>query len=185
VRDVEGYFFLHRPLWHLIGTGVLERHPRLQVVFTELGASWAPRVLAHMDHGWEKNRANHRAFLRHKPSIYYRMQCWIGATAMTRTEVAARIDIGIQRLMWGTDHPHQNGGWGERTALLQATFGEAGVQEQEARLMLGENAARLYNFDVDKLIALVERVGPQVKEILTHPGSPYQGHADIDRPGAY
>ena len=39
---IELAWFAHRPVWHLIFGGVLDRHPRLRVVLTEQGLAWVP-----------------------------------------------------------------------------------------------------------------------------------------------
>ena len=39
---VELPWFSHRPLWHLIFGGVLERFPNLKVALTEQGVAWLP-----------------------------------------------------------------------------------------------------------------------------------------------
>ena len=39
---IELAWFAHRPVWHLIFGGVLERHPTLRVVLTEQGMAWMP-----------------------------------------------------------------------------------------------------------------------------------------------
>ena len=45
---------------------------------------------------------------------------------------------------------------------LRHTF--AGIDPREVRMMLGENAARLYGFDLDKLAACAAKVGPTPAE---------------------
>ena len=42
----------------------------------------------------------------------------------------------------------------------------ADVPEDEARLILGENAVRLYGLDRDALVGIAEQIGPQPSEIL-------------------
>ena len=46
---------------------------------------------------------------------------------------------------------------------LRHTFND--IDESDTRKMLGENAARLYDFDLEKLAPLVEKSGPTVTEI--------------------
>ena len=46
---IEIPWFSHRPAWHLIFGGVLERHPNLQVALTEQGLAWIPRGLETLD----------------------------------------------------------------------------------------------------------------------------------------
>ena len=58
---VELPWFAHRPVWHLIFGGVLERHPALRLALTEQGVAWLPRGIetldwfyARMTHGGER-----------------------------------------------------------------------------------------------------------------------------------
>ncbi|MEP1594500.1 MAG: hypothetical protein ABJK20_08010, partial [Halieaceae bacterium] len=48
---------------------------------------------------------------------------------------------------------------------LQLTF--PGLPDSERRLILGENAARLYDFDLEKLKPLAAEVGPTPAQIET------------------
>src|SRR3712207_9293504 len=43
-------WWAHRALWHLIYSGVMERHPSLQFVFTEQGTAWLPEELTRLDY---------------------------------------------------------------------------------------------------------------------------------------
>jgi hypothetical protein len=47
---LEVTWWAHRTLWHLIYSGVMERHPTLQFVFTEQGTAWIPEELAQLDY---------------------------------------------------------------------------------------------------------------------------------------
>jgi hypothetical protein len=42
----------------------------------------------------------------------------------------------------------------------------AGVPEPEVRAMLGENAAEVYGFDLQRLAPLAQRIGPRVDEVM-------------------
>ena len=55
---LEVTWWAHRSLWHLMFSGVFERHPKLQFVLTETGVDWAPDVLAKLDHFLRPMRDN-------------------------------------------------------------------------------------------------------------------------------
>ena len=44
------------------------------------------------------------------PSEYFARQCHIGASFLPATECAMRHQVGVDRIMWGTDYPHVEGG---------------------------------------------------------------------------
>ena len=46
---IEIPWFSHRAVWHLIFSGVLERHPTLRFALTEQGVAWLPRGLETLD----------------------------------------------------------------------------------------------------------------------------------------
>ena len=78
---------------------------------------------------------------------------------MARREVERRHEIGLGNILWGSDYPHPEGTWPETSRHLLETF--RGVPEEELAMMLGGNAARVYNFDLGKLGPLVARIGPE------------------------
>lgn len=60
----------------IIGYGVLERHPRLNVLFCEGGASWVPYMLFRLDNHFQ-SRPSEMHDLAMPPSAYFRRQCVI------------------------------------------------------------------------------------------------------------
>lgn len=170
---VELPWFAHRPIWHLICSGVLERHPRLRVALTEQGMAWLPRGLETLDwfHGrmtdphttesWYFGEVAKQLSLT--PSEYFARNFWVGASFLRPSEAPLRHDIGVDRIMWGADYPHTEGSMGYTTQALRAAFGEVPVDE--ARAMIETNAADFFGFDLDVLRPLADEIGPEVAEV--------------------
>lgn len=160
----EATFFSQRNLWILIWSGVLDRFPRMRVVFTETRAEWVPGALKLLD-------GIHRApFFRNiektaklRPSEYFARQVTIAASSMTADDAALRGQIGVGHLLWGADYPHVEGTWPKTRRWLSRCF--AGVPAADVRAILTDNPARLYGFDVAKLQPVADRVGPTLEEI--------------------
>ena len=119
----EASFFSQRNLWVLIWSGVLDRFPEMQVVFTETRAAWVPEALMLLD-------GIHRApFFRNiektaklTPSEYFQRQVSITASFMNSHEAAMRDEIGVHKLMWGADYPHVEGTWPRTRKSLSRCF---------------------------------------------------------------
>ncbi len=119
----------------------------------------------------------------HKPSEYWDRQCYLGASIFSRAEIVHRHEIGMDKMMIGMDYPHHEGTLpGGTKNYLQATFGAAGVPEDEARKMLGETAAELYGFDLVKVRAAADEVGPLPSEVLTPPEADLFPRGDVNKP---
>jgi predicted TIM-barrel fold metal-dependent hydrolase len=165
----EAHWFAHRPLWLMIWGGVLERHPELNVVFTEQGSDWVPGTLNYLDSSWAgigaRSRGLHDVCPR-PPREYWNRQCYLGASLLSRAEIPLRHEIGVGCLMYGADFPHPEGHWGKTLEHLQALFGTCGVPEDETRRILGETAAGVYRFDTELLAPVVARCGLTINEIL-------------------
>src|SRR5205807_6707842 len=112
---LEVTWWANRALWHLIFGGVLERHPDLQVVFTEQGTAWIPERLQNLDYFFDRMAGasgsqeqewgrNVVGPLSLRPSEYWARQCHVGASFMRPTEVPLRGVIGVDRIMWGSDY---------------------------------------------------------------------------------
>ena len=170
---VELPWFAHRPVWHLIFSGVLERHPSLRVVLTEQGVAWLERGLETLDWFHRRmtlpNAAEALFFgavakgMSLTPSEYFARNFWIGASFLRPSESPLRHLLGVDRLMWGADYPHSEGSWPHTTEALRAAFG--GVPEEETRVMVETAAAEFYGFDLDALRPIGDRIGPLVEEV--------------------
>ena len=172
---LEVTWWAHRTLWHLIFAGVMERHPALQLVFTEQGTEWVPDELARLDmyHARMRSGAGSQeaAFgagvidqLPLRPSEYWARQCQLGASFIRRHEVPLRDRVGVDRIMWGNDFPHLEGCWPWSKQHLELSFGGQ-CSPEEITAMVGGNAARVYGFDLDLLAPLAARVGPLVDDL--------------------
>jgi predicted TIM-barrel fold metal-dependent hydrolase len=174
---VETTWFSHRALWHLVFGGAFRRHPELKLVLTEQGSGWIPGVLDMLDyyHGRLVAAATKSTTAESKfgagladsmgkgPSQVWRDNCFVGASFMRPHEVPLRDRIGLDKIMWGSDYPHDEGTAPYTREHLRQVFSELG--EDELRGILGENAAKLYDFDIDALAPFAEQYGPTVEEI--------------------
>ena len=168
---LEVSWFAHRALTHLIVGGALERHPNMQLVFTEQGTAWVPEEIAKLDYFFDRmgNAAGSqeqvwgRAVVERlslKPSEYWARQCHIGASFIRPNEVTMRGAVGVDRIMWGSDYPHKESSAPYSREAIRNSF--AGVPHDEVALMLGGNAAALYGFDLDVLAPFAAQFGPRV-----------------------
>ncbi len=172
---VEQGWYSHRALWQLIFAGVFERHPNLTFVMTEQGgSSWLPGLLQFLDFYYHRFREDGETVeavfggpaasaLSLTPSEYWHRNCLMGASFMRRVESPLRHQIGVDRIMWGVDYPHNEMTYPYSTESLRWTF--AGVPEDEMRQMLAGNAARVYGFDLDRLTPIGDRIGPKVADV--------------------
>ncbi len=162
----ECVWFAHRLFWHLLWSGVLERHPNLKLVFTEQFADWVAPLLRNLDRQYAGTISSITLTegLSMKPSHYWARQCHVGASFMSREECEVRHEIGVPTIMWGSDFPHDEGTWPNTAAALHATFD--GVPPAELRAMLGENAIRVYGFDPSLLAVHRDRVGPTPESFI-------------------
>lgn len=173
VMLVELPWFSHRPIWHLILGGVLERHPKLRIALTEQGVAWLPHGIATLD--WFYGRmtttqsAESKFFgavtssLSMAPSDYFRRNFWIGASFLRPSESPEIDGLGVDRIMWGADYPHSEGSYPYSKEALRAAF--AGRPEADVRAMVEDNAAAFYGFDLDALRPVGERIGPMVADV--------------------
>jgi len=181
----QNEFFGRQILDHMIWGGVFERHPNLQLVITEQGSGWIPAKLAGMDYSYEGSflRRDIRSVIKHKPSEYFARQVHIGSSLLSAAEVGIRESIGVDKMMIGVDYPHHEGTWNGGTQdYLQATFGVNDVPLEQARRMLGENAAEVFGFDTVELQAIADRIGPDPEQILVPPTEDKFPRGDVHKP---
>jgi len=170
---METGFFANRALWHLMLSGVFDRFPRLKLVMTEQGSAWVPAVLRRMDALWGTMSGGRigeldvpeGAVTKRKASEYFRDNVWIGASFPSPDDAAVFHEIGVDKLMWGSDYPHNEGTYPRTRESLRAAF--SSWREADLRRIFAENAAAVYGFDLAALAPIAAEVGPTVKEIAT------------------
>ena len=162
---LEVSWWSHRGLWHLMFSGVFERHPDLQWVNTETGTAWVPDTLEKLDSFYDRMKYSTYgsesifggmavAEMSLRPSEYWQRQCHVGASFLRPSETETARQIGVENIMWGSDYPHIEGSHPYTDEHLRLTFGQ--MTEEEATMMLTTNVAKLYKFDVEKLRPLAE-----------------------------
>ncbi len=156
-----------RPFTAMLWAGVFERYPNLKYMLTETGVGWVVEKLRVLDFKAASPMFKHfNRGLSMTPSGYFGRNCWIGASFMPEHEGRFRHQIGIDRMMWGSDYPHLEGTWPNTMKALNETF--ALYPEQEIRDILGLNAANAYGFDLAALVPVAERIGPTLSAIRGH-----------------
>jgi predicted TIM-barrel fold metal-dependent hydrolase len=164
-------FYGMRPFVHMLLSGVFERFPRLRYVITEAGASQFPSMLRQLDGIIKSVRGGEIGELKYtsdnalprSATEYFQQNVWLGASFPGPADVAAREILPEGRFMWGSDYPHDEGTAPFTREHLRQVMSDLDVAEK--RRILGENAAELYDFDLDALAPLAAAHGPTVDEL--------------------
>jgi predicted TIM-barrel fold metal-dependent hydrolase len=175
LQALEIPFYSQRPLVQLMISGVFERFPGLQFVTTELGAAWVPERLDMLELFIGAVRQGALGEFRYTEGQapaktayeYFHQNCWVGVSMPSRKDLAVRDKIGVDKLMWGSDYPHDEGSYPNTKKAVQRVFHD--VDPADTHAMLAGNAAKLYGFDLDALAPLGEKHGPAVAEVHTPP----------------
>jgi predicted TIM-barrel fold metal-dependent hydrolase len=148
-------------LWRLMLGGVFDRFPTLQLVLTEIRADWAPATMKYLDELF----AQHPGKCELKPSEYYERNCVLTPSAPHRAEVEMLDQIGASKVMFGADIPHPEGTWPNSRQWIADAF--RGVPEDKLRMVLGENAIRVYNLDRAALAKTAARLAVKPSDLFT------------------
>jgi predicted TIM-barrel fold metal-dependent hydrolase len=97
-----------------------------------------------MDRTFERNRHASNLKLSRKPSEFFRrqMHCTYIDDAVG---VASRHYVGVDRIMWSSDYPHQASSWPHSQDVVARDFKDATAEDRF--LITRGNAAKLYGFD--------------------------------------
>ena len=148
----------------LLWSGVLERYPNLKLIMTEAGTAWILEKLRVFE--FKANLPFFQHFssdLSLTPTEYFERQCFIGASFMPRHEGEFRHQIGLKKILWGSDYPHLEGTWPNTRQYMRETF--VGYPEAEIRAILGENSLDAYAFDADIVRGVADEIGFGLDEI--------------------
>jgi len=135
---------MYRPVAELVYGGVFERFPKLKVVAVEAGIGWIPYFCHHLDDNFLRRRFRAEVQLSRMPSEYVRKNIW--ATFLEDPPgIRDRHEIGVDKIMWSTDYPHTNSNWPNSQRIASYAFRD--VPADERRMIVRDNAARLYGLD--------------------------------------
>jgi predicted TIM-barrel fold metal-dependent hydrolase len=186
---MEASFYSQRPFVQLTLSGVFDRFSRLKFVMTENGCAWLPGLIAHMDAMLTSIRGGGAVGeIRYTEderkgqllaSEAFAQNCWMGVSQPGMADAKAMTFVGEDRFMWGSDYPHDEGTYPHSREAIRSRFHELAPDVKHK--ILAANAAALYDFDLDALEPLAERVGPTVAELAEPlrelPENPSQGLA--------
>jgi predicted TIM-barrel fold metal-dependent hydrolase len=168
----EVSFYSQRPFVQLLLSGVFERHPRLKFVMTEMGCAWLVPMLKHFDGLFEQIRKtgatgelryDKDSILPKSATEYFRQNCWVGVSQPGPEDAKARHVLGLDKWMWGSDYPHDEGTGPFTREHLRQLFCD--TDPGELQQLLAANAADLYGFSLAALEPIAEKFGPTVDEI--------------------
>ncbi len=134
----------------LVLSGVFDRFPDLEILFAETQIGWIPLFLEVAEQRFERHHIWAEDLLGWTPlkngsvSEYIRRHCYWGFQK-DLTGIAMRDHIGVERLVWGSDFPHQESDWPNSMEIIAANF--ASVPEVEADLMSRGNIARFLRLE--------------------------------------
>jgi predicted TIM-barrel fold metal-dependent hydrolase len=123
--------------------GVLERHPKLRVVFLESGAGWVAYWLERLSSGVNGGRRGLEVpGLGMQPVEYFQRQCFVSAD-QDDPGIKMVIDaVGDDNIVTATDFSHPEGRrFGEAAEMLMDL---PGVSMESKRKIMWDNALRLY-----------------------------------------
>ncbi|MCF4167681.1 amidohydrolase, partial [Zavarzinia compransoris] len=79
------------------------------------------------------------------------------------TAVACK-ELGMDRVIWGSDYPHPEGCWPKTAEKMELSLG--GLPEADLEQIFWKSAAAVYDLDLPALNKIAERIGPK-KQWLT------------------
>ncbi|MDR7481731.1 MAG: amidohydrolase family protein [Armatimonadota bacterium] len=123
---------------HLVFAGVVERFPRIRWVLSHLGGA-IPYLAERLDRGYRAFREC-RAHISRPPSEYLRAHFYYDTVNFDPRALALAAEFaGTDRLLAGSDYPHQIGS----IPLMLESLRALPVAETARAAILGGNAARL------------------------------------------
>lgn len=155
IRDASGrankVFWPATSMCDIIFSGVFERYPSLKLAIVEFELAWVPHLLGTMDYTYRER--HEEATYRFKgsaiPSDFFHKNVYL---SFQEDDIGIRLRdvIGVDSLMWGSDYPHAESTFPKSREILDRIL--AGVSPDEKAKIVGVNAARLYGFDLEKIL---------------------------------
>jgi predicted TIM-barrel fold metal-dependent hydrolase len=125
-------------------------HPNLKVVYSEGQIGWIPYFVMRMDQVWDRYRhfrpigkTTHRFNEVVPPSELFKRHVW-GCFIDDPVGVANRHLIGVDKILFEADYPHDDAHWPNTRADMSKQLEE--VPDDEVKMIVEDNARQLFNF---------------------------------------
>jgi predicted TIM-barrel fold metal-dependent hydrolase len=126
-------------------SGSLSRFPTLKIAFAESQIGWMPYQLERMDIVAAGSDAG-GVKLDRPPSEIVHGRVW-GCVFDDMHGLKSRAAVGLQHILFETDYPHTDGTWPDSRAVAHRLCREAGMDAEECRLFLRQNAIDCYGLE--------------------------------------
>ena len=131
-----------RVVANIILSGMLERHPTLQMVSVESGVGWIPFILEALDYEMSENAPKELDKLSMLPSEYFKRQLFATFWFEKNNVPALIASVGEDNVLFETDFPHPTCLYPKPLDTVAEKMSTLTPEVQ--RKVLGENAAKLY-----------------------------------------
>jgi uncharacterized protein len=125
----------------LVMGGVLDRYPKVRIVFAESGIGWIPYLLDRLNWCWDEEFKN-TLKLSLRPSEYWYRQCYASFQA-EESALPVLKTVGYDNVLWASDFPHPDGLWPDSQKFIASMFGDMDPATRD-KIVYG-NAAMLYD----------------------------------------
>jgi hypothetical protein len=146
VHTLEHPFSQMIQVTSVIFEGLLDRFPRLKLVFLEAGCGWVPYMMDRLDEEFERRGSRWCPDMKKLPSEYFRSDNFYVTCEVEEKSLPAVIErLGEERLLFASDYPHERN-HAEYLGDLPELLGRDDLSLSAKRKMLYENPCRLYGF---------------------------------------
>jgi predicted TIM-barrel fold metal-dependent hydrolase len=131
----------------LIFAGVFDRFPNLHIDFVENQIGWLPHFYEQADERYKRHLTlvdEEGVRLQRLPSEYLREHTYWGFQE-NPVGVRLRHEMGVDRLIWGSDFPHQETAWPDSMDVIAKNF--EGVPEDETYRMVCGNVVEFFHLE--------------------------------------
>jgi predicted TIM-barrel fold metal-dependent hydrolase len=131
----------------MISIDLLDRFPRLKLLYAESQIGWIPYLLDRLDDTWRTTRYWGASSLERPPSSRYAGRVY---SCLFKDHVGNRLLdlIGEDQVLFETDYPHTDGTWPNSIKAAEEQVGE--LPEETQHKILRRNAIQLLGLPFDR-----------------------------------